>query len=98
MRVIAGRFPALAILFLAFAAGVGRRKAQDLEPRAYSASPVGTNFVLVGYAHQTGSVFVDPTVPIDDVEVSLNAATLGYGHTFGLAGRQASVAFLAPYV
>jgi hypothetical protein len=72
--------------------------AQDLEPRAYSASPVGTNFAGVAYSHQTGSVLVDPTIPIDDVEVSLNGTVILLGRVFGLAGRQASLTVVAPYV
>jgi hypothetical protein len=72
--------------------------AQDLEPRAYSPSPVGTNFVAAIYSRQTGGVLVDPTIPIDDVEVGLNGASLLLGHTFGLAGRQASVTMIFPYV
>jgi hypothetical protein len=73
-------------------------RAQELEPRAYSPSPVGTNFVVVTYGRQTGDVFVDPTLPIDDVAVTLNAASLLYGRTFDLAGRQAVVAVALPYV
>jgi hypothetical protein len=72
--------------------------AQDIEPRAYSASPVGTNFVAVTYAHQTGGVLADPTVPIDDIEVSLDGTSLLVSRTFGLAGRQASLAAAFPYV
>jgi hypothetical protein len=72
--------------------------AQDLEPRAYTPAPVGTNFVFVGFARQTGSVFVDPTVPITDVDVVLNSGSLGFGRTFALAGRQASITVVAPYV
>jgi hypothetical protein len=30
--------------------------AQDLEPRAYSASPIGANFVAVSYVRSSGSV------------------------------------------
>ena len=28
--------------------------AQDLEPRAYSNSPIGLNFVIAGYGYATG--------------------------------------------
>jgi hypothetical protein len=87
-----------ALAALVAAGGALPANAQDLEPRAYSASPVGTNFLAFQYSHQTGSVLVDPTLPLDDVEVSLNGATVLVGHTFGLAGRQASVAAVFPYV
>ena len=38
-----------------------------------------------------------PTVPITDVHADINAATLGLGRTFGLAGRQALVTAALPY-
>src|SRR5262249_50059169 len=65
--------------------------AQDLEPRAYSASPIGLNFVVVGYGRSSGSVLFDPTLPITDVKATLNIPILGYGRTFGLFGRQSLV-------
>jgi hypothetical protein len=71
--------------------------AQELEPRAYSASPVGVNFVVVGFTRSTGSVTFDPTIPITDVQAHLNIPTLGLGHTFGIWGRQALVTAGLPY-
>jgi hypothetical protein len=71
---------------------------QELEPRAYSPAPVGMNFVLVVGGRSTGEVLTDPSLPIQDVEAKLNAGIAGYGRTFGIAGRQASVVFAAPYV
>jgi hypothetical protein len=72
--------------------------AQELEPRAYSPAPIGTQFLLVGYGHQTGDVSADPAVPIQNIKATINSASLGYGYTFDLAGRQASAALVLPYV
>jgi hypothetical protein len=72
--------------------------AQEMEPRAYSPAPVGTQFVVVSYAHQSGDVLLDASLPLKDVNVSLNATSVGYGRTFGLAGRQTNVAVLFPYI
>src|SRR6187455_2366410 len=41
--------------------------AQDLEPRAYSNSPTGLNFVIVGYGYAEGSVLTDPSLPLENV-------------------------------
>ncbi len=71
--------------------------AQELEARAYSASPVGANFLVVGIGRSTGGVLFDPTVPITDVRAGLNAVTVGLGRTFGLAGRLALVTAALPY-
>lgn len=72
--------------------------AQEMEPRAYSRAPIGTQFVLVTYAYQTGDVFTDASLPLRDVKVRLNSSALGYGYTFELARRQASASLLIPYV
>jgi hypothetical protein len=71
---------------------------QEMEPRAYSPAPVGTQFLFLGYGHQSGDVLLDSSLPLRDVEVKLNVATIGYGRTFNLAGRQANVAVVVPYI
>jgi Putative MetA-pathway of phenol degradation len=72
--------------------------AQDLEPRAYSPAPVGTNFVTFTYAHTKGDVLLDPTIPIQNASVQFNTAVLGYYHSFGLFGRQTTASLAVPYV
>jgi hypothetical protein len=71
--------------------------AQELEPRAYSPSPVGVNFLGLGYLRSTGGVAVDPSLPLDNVDAEVNAASLAYARTFGLFGRSASIGFVLPY-
>ena len=71
---------------------------QEMEPGAYSRAPIGTNFVLIGYAYQTGDVLLDSSLPLRDVSIKLHSASIGYGRTFDLLGRQANVAFFIPYV
>ena len=76
----------------------GLATGQDLEPRAYSPAPVGTNFVAVTYGHSSGDFLPDPTLPIQNAALQLNNANFGYYHAFGLFGRQTSVALVVPYV
>ena len=38
--------------------------AQDIEPRAYSNSPVGVNFLIAGYAYTEGAVPFDASLPV----------------------------------
>lgn len=71
--------------------------AQDMEPKAYSASPVGATFLIASGARSTGSVVFDPTVPITDVKAGINAAVVGVGTTFGLFGKLALVSGILPY-
>jgi hypothetical protein len=80
------------------ASGVaGPAAGQDLEPRAYSASPVNTTFVVAGISRSSGTVLTDPSLPIEDVNARIGILTAGVGHTFGLFGRTALVTGLLPY-
>jgi hypothetical protein len=78
-------------------AGASLAGAQDMEPRAYSPSPTGANFVVLVYGHTRGEVVFDPSLPFEDVSARVNGATLLYGRTFGLLGRSASVGVGLPY-
>ena len=72
--------------------------AQDMEPRSYSPSPVGLNFVGMSYLHSTGGVAVDASLPLDNVDADLESAVAGVSRTFALYGRAAGVAVALPYV
>jgi hypothetical protein len=88
-----------ATVVLTLAAALSSRvSAQEMEPRAYSRAPIGTQFVLVTYAYQTGDVLTDASLPLRDVKVKLHSSAIGYGRTFALAGRQANLSFLVPYL
>lgn len=87
----------LAVAALLTTLGAAAR-AQELEPRAYAPNPTGANFVLMVYGHSSGDVVFDPSVPVTNVEASVNTSALFYGRTFGLFGRSASAAVQLPYV
>jgi hypothetical protein len=63
--------------------------AQDLEPRAYAASPVGLSFLAVIAGHSSGGVVVDPSLPVEDAHATVNSLGVGFGTTFDLFGRTA---------
>jgi hypothetical protein len=71
--------------------------AQELEPRAYSSSPVGANFIGVGYSYSFGSIVFDPTIPITNGHADISAIAVGYGRTFGILGRQVLATVGLPY-
>jgi len=71
--------------------------AQDMEPRAYSSSPVGLNFLAVLAGNTSGAILFDPALPLTDVHSNLDTAGLGYGRTFSLGGKQALVLVGIPY-
>jgi Putative MetA-pathway of phenol degradation len=71
--------------------------AQELEPRAYSPSPTGANFLVVGFGRLSGEIVFDPSVPVTDERADIYSPVIGLGRTFGLFGRQALVTAALPY-
>ncbi len=96
MPSCACRFAALLALSVCWAATICH--AQEIEPRAYSPSPVGVNFLVAVAGYSEGGVLSDPSLPVTDIEAKINALALGYGRTFGIAGRSANVAVAVPYL
>jgi len=94
MRIVVGALLAVSGLISAQAR---RATAQDLEPRAYSPSPVGTSFAGIAFSRSSGDISFDPTVPITNAEATLYSPALGLGHTFGVFGRQALITVGLPY-
>lgn len=85
------------LALLAFLLASPELCAQQLEPRAYSPNPVGSHFVVVGLGESSGGVALDPSLPIENVRGTTDVALAGYGQTFGLFGRVASLALVLPY-
>ena len=71
--------------------------AQDLEPRSYANTPVGMNFLLVGYAYSDGDVAFDPSAPLEDGNVELHGPVVGYARSLDMWGRSGKLAALLPY-
>jgi hypothetical protein len=82
----------LGVLLVAFAT-----LAQDLDPRAYVKAPVKGTVLIANYAHSEGGVVTDPTLPLEDLEATVNSATLGVARTFGIFGRSAQALVALPY-
>ena len=72
--------------------------AQELEPRTYSAVPIDTNFLIASYVRTTGSVSLDPALPIQNIRASINSGLVAYERTFDLFGQVASGTIAIPYV
>ena len=89
---------AIVISTLGLFLGTGGAHAQDMEPRAFSASPVDTNFLIANYTRITGSPSLDPSLPVTGGKATINQGTFAYDHTFDLFGQTASAAIALPYV
>lgn len=88
--------PAVIVLAAALLATAVGASAQEMEPKAYSASPVGATFLVLAASRNTGSVVFDPTLPFTDVDARIGGIGAGVGTTFGLAGKLALVSAVLP--
>jgi hypothetical protein len=71
--------------------------AQEMEPRSYSAVPIGTNFIVMDYSRSSGDILFDPSLPVTDLQAKINTYSLGLSHSFGVLGHVASIAIAVPY-
>lgn len=89
---------AIAALVAGLCLGTETSSAQDLAPRAYLITPTGSNAVTLMYSYNDGSVFVDPSLPVEDLRITFQTQALSYYHAFGLWGRSSNVTVYLPYV
>jgi hypothetical protein len=71
--------------------------AQELTARTYANAPVGLNFAGIGYGLSSGSVLVDPSLPIDDLDADLRTLLLRYTRTLDVFGKSGKVKVILPY-
>lgn len=70
--------------------------AQDLEPRAYSNTPVGLNFLIAGYNYTEGKLAFDPALPIADARYYLDTEVIAYAHSLDVLGDSAKFDVVLP--
>ncbi len=70
--------------------------AQDLDPRAYARVPAGATTLITGLVYSHGGVVTDPTLPLEDLNASVAAASFGLAHSFSLFGRTAQAFATVP--
>lgn len=87
---------AAGIALAAFIAASASR-AQEIEPRAFVPSPVGVTFVVAAAGRSTGGILTDPSLPVDDVEATIDSGAIGVGRTFPLFGQLANAALVVPF-
>ena len=72
-------------------------EAQELEPRAFANSPVGLNFLILGYGYTKGDVALDSSAPIEDGKITVNSVALAYARSLDVFGRTAKLDVVLPY-
>jgi hypothetical protein len=71
--------------------------AQDLDPRAYANVPVNGTFLVWGFAVSHGGVVTDPTLPVADINATVETPSLGVARSFSLFGKTAQAFGALPY-
>jgi hypothetical protein len=94
-RALAG---ALSLFPLWLLGAAGPLRAQDLDPRAYTVTPLDLNIAVVLYNRTWGDVLLDPSLPVEDVSARLNAYAIGYFRSINFFGRSANIRVALPYV
>ncbi|MGC1858995.1 MAG: transporter, partial [Pseudolabrys sp.] len=72
-------------------------KAQDAEPRSYTNTPVGLNFLIGGYLYSEGKIAFDPSSSITDAKFQSQTGVLAYVRSFDVAGQSAKFDVILPY-
>jgi len=88
---LCGSLATIALMF-----GVLHANAQDAEPRAYSNTPVGLNFLIAGYLYSDGKLAFDPNLSIADAKFRANTGLLAYVRSFDLGGQSAKFDVIVP--
>lgn len=68
-----------------------------MEPRAFSAAPVGLQFVVLAGGYSSGDLVFDPSIPVEDANASVRALALGYARTFALFGKTGKLSVVLPW-
>jgi hypothetical protein len=84
---------AIALLLLLAASA----SAQDLDPRAYAHVPVSGTFLVAGFSVSHGGVVTDPTLPVTDIDATVETPSLGLARSFSLFGKTAQAFGVVPY-
>jgi hypothetical protein len=71
--------------------------AQEFEPRTYAVAPVNINFIGIGYGFASGNVFMDPSLPVKNVEGDIHLVVTRYVRTLSLFRRPSKVKVILPW-
>jgi hypothetical protein len=79
------------------AASASVAHAQSIEPRAYSNTPVGVNFLLAGPYYTRGGLSFDTSLPLTDPKLETTNAVVGYARALDLWGKSGKLDVIVPY-
>ena len=74
-----------------------KASAQDAEPRSYTNTPIGLNFLIAGYLYSQGKMPFDPQLAIADADFHSHTAAVAYVRSFDFFGQSAKFDVIVPY-
>ena len=86
----------VALGVIASVSGVADANAQEAEPRSYTNTPVGLNFLIAGYVYAQGRMAFDPDSAIADAKFHSNTEVLAYVRSFDVGGQSAKFDVILP--
>jgi len=96
-RSLAGRALRVGAALAALVLVAPRLAAQDLDPRSYTHIPVNGTFLVSGFSLSHGGVVTDPTLPVTDIDATIETPSLAVAHSFNLLGKTAQAFAALPY-
>jgi hypothetical protein len=90
LRLFCGALCTIALL------GTTVARAQDAEPRSYSNTPVGLNFLIAGALYSQGKLAFDPDLSVADANFHSKTGLLAYIRSFDFAGQSAKFDVIVP--
>ena len=86
----------VALGVIASVSGVADANAQEAEPRSYTNTQVGLNFLIAGYVYAQGRMAFDPDSAIADAKFHSNTEVLAYVRSFDVGGQSAKFDVILP--
>jgi hypothetical protein len=72
-------------------------RAQDIEPRAFSNTPIGVNFLIAGYAYTQGGLAFDSSLPVKDPQLNTSNSIFAYARAIDVWGKSGKFDVIVPY-
>jgi hypothetical protein len=85
-----------AVLVLALAASATGARAQDIEPRAYSNTPIGVNFLIASYVYSEGGVATDRALPLRNANLQTQATVFAYARSLEVRDQSGKFDVILP--
>ncbi|NCD72099.1 transporter [Mucilaginibacter sp. R11] len=86
-------------MYILFVLGlwINQVSGQELEPRSYAALPTNLNALAIVAGISNGNVLTEPSLPINNLDVTLYSGGLGYVRTFGIGDKLARISASLPF-